>query len=347
MEIKEITVAGYQKIVQAELVPGVHSIIAVHNTKRGPALGGCRFYHYARFEDGLNDVLRLSEGMSYKSAMASLPLGGGKSVIIGDPQAVKSKKLLEAFGEFVDSLNGSYITAKDVGVSVADLDVIASKTEFCRGTSAKESSGDPSPVTAYGVYQGIRAASQFKWGSPSVAGKKVVVQGLGHVGLETAKHLIEDGATVLATDLNKEALDKACQNYGIQAIGLEDWKSTTADIFCPCAMGGVLNEQTITSLKNNGIQVIAGGANNQLLNVQQDGERLKEAQILYAPDYIINAGGVINIACEIMNYSSSQAVEMTSKIYDTTLAIFERAAKENKPTAQVSLEMAREKLGLN
>lgn len=346
MEIKEIKVDGYEKIVEAELIPGVTSIIAVHNTKLGPALGGCRFYPYASKQDGMNDVLRLSEGMSYKSAMANLPLGGGKSIIIGDPAKVKSKALLEAFGDFVESLNGKYVTAKDVGVGVEDLDVIATRTKHVRGTSAKDSSGDPSPVTAYGVYQGIRASAQFKWGSASLKGKSVIVQGLGHVGLDTAKHLIEDGATVYACELNQANLERAAKNYGIKPIGLDDWKTTAADIFCPCAMGAILNETTIAQLKANGIQIVAGGANNQLLDIEKDGQRIKDAGILYAPDYIINAGGVINITCEILSYSSSKAVEMTSKIFDTTMAIFERSTKENLPTAKVSLMMAREKLGL-
>lgn len=346
MQINEIKVAGYEKIVEAELVPGVTSIIAVHNTKLGAALGGCRFFNYATRQDGFNDVLRLSEGMSYKSAMAGLPLGGGKSIIIGDPVKVKTRALLEAFGDFVQSLNGKYITAKDVGVDVVDLDVIATRTQHVRGTSAKDSSGDPSPMTAYGVYQGIRASAQFKWGTPSLKGKKVVMQGLGHVGLAVAKHLIEDGATVAACDLSKDNLDRAVKNYGITPIGLDDWKTTQGDIFSPCAMGAILNATTIAQLASNGIQIVAGGANNQLLDIEVDGQRIKDAGILYAPDYIINAGGVVNITCEILHYSSSKAVEMTSKIFDTTTAIFERAKKENLPTAKVSLMMAREKLGL-
>lgn len=346
MQTKVIQEPGYEKIVEAELVPGVKSIISVHNTKFGPALGGCRFYNYSSEKAALTDVLRLSEGMSYKSAMADLPLGGGKSVIIGDPKKVKNEQLLEAFGEFVESFAGKYITAKDVGISVQDLDVIARKTKHVRGTSAKESSGDPSPVTAYGVFQGIRASAQFKWGDPSVKNKNVIVRGLGHVGLEVAKHLIEDGAIVWACDINKDALKKAQKNYGINIIGLDEWKTKQAHIFCPCAMGAILNKETIANLAANKIQIIAGGANNQLLDVNKDGQRIKDAGILYAPDYIINAGGVINITCEILGYSSRKAVEMTSKIFDTTLAIFERARKENRPTAIVSLDMAKEKLEL-
>lgn len=346
MKIEEIKKEGYETIVKTELVPGVWSLIAVHNTKLGPALGGCRFYNYSSADDALFDVLRLSEGMSYKSAMADLPLGGGKSVIIGDPAQVKSRELLEQFGLFVDSLGGRYITAKDVGVGVEDLDVMAEKTAFVRGTSAKESSGDPSPVTAYGVFQGIRAAAQFKWGTPSLKGKKVVVQGLGHVGFDVTRHLLEDGAQIAACDLDEARLTKLSENYGFEKIGINDWATTKADIFCPCAMGAVLNEQTISQLKQGGVQIIAGGANNQLLDVNADSQRLLNANILYAPDYIINAGGVINIACEILKETAAQAVERTAKIFDITLSIFERAQKENKPTALVSLQMAKEKLGL-
>lgn len=346
MKIKEIKVQNYEQVVETRLPGGVTSIISIHNTKMGPSLGGCRFYQYKTHQDALTDVLRLSEGMSYKSAMAGLPLGGGKAVIIGDPQKVKTEELLLAFGEFVDSLGGKYITAKDVGMEVADLDIVARKTKYVRGTSAKNSSGDPSPVTAFGVFQGIRAAAQFKWANPSVKGKTVIVQGLGHVGLETAKHLLEEDAVVLATDINETTLKNAQKNYGIKPLGLNDWLTTKADIFCPCALGAVLNEQTIPKLAASGIQIVAGGANNQLKDMIRDGERLKNAGILYAPDYIINAGGVINVACEINGYSSRKALEMTARIYDTTLSIFERARRENRPTALVSLEMAQEKLGL-
>ena len=346
MKTKEIKVTGYERVVEAELANGVKSIIAVHNTKLGPALGGCRFYNYAYDADALTDVLRLSEGMSYKSAMAGLPLGGGKSIIIGDPSKVKSKEVLESFGEFVNLFNGSYITAKDVGIEVEDLDVIAHTTKYVRGTSAKESSGDPSPMTAYGVFQGIRAAAQFTWGNSSVKGKTVMVQGLGHVGMSVVKHLIEDGAKIIACDINQDVVDRAAKNYGIQATDINGWQTAKADIFCPCAMGAVLNETAINKLAQNGVKIVAGGANNQLVDIVEDGDRIKNAGILFAPDYIINAGGVINIACEIMGENVSQATARTSKIYDVVLEIFERAKRENKATSVVSFQMAREKLGL-
>lgn len=346
MKIEELTIPGFEKVVETELVPGIRSIIAIHNTKLGPALGGCRFYSYTSHQDALTDVLRLAEGMSYKSAMANLKLGGGKSVIIADPRTQKSEKLFEAFGEFVNTLNGDYITAKDVGTEVEDLDIIARKTKFVKGTSAKDSRGDPSPTTAYGVYLGMRASAQFKWQNPSLKGKTIIVQGLGHVGLGVIKYLVEEGAHILATEIDEAALDRAVKSYGVKKLGLNEWQETPADIFCPCAMGAVINKQSIAHLAESGVQIIAGGANNQLLDVVKDSERIKEAGMLYAPDYVINAGGVISVYCELYNYDANQALNMTKKIYDILLSIFERAKKENKPTAIVSLDMAREILGL-
>lgn len=346
MKIEELSIPGFERVVEAELVPGIRSIIAIHNTKLGPALGGCRFYSYTSHQEALTDVLRLAEGMSYKSAMANLKLGGGKSVIIGDPRRQKSEKLFEAFGEFVDSLKGDYITAKDVGIEVENLDIVARKTKYVRGTSAKESSGDPSPVTAYGIYLGIKATAQFKWKNPSLKGKRIIVQGLGHVGLGVVKHLVEEGAEIHATEIDENVLDKSVKEFGVKKLGANEWQETRADIFCPCAMGAVINKQSIAQLAENGVQIIAGGANNQLLDVVKDSERVKEAGILYAPDYIINAGGVINVYCELRGLDATQALQMTQKIYDVLLSIFERAEKENKPTSIVSLNMAREILGL-
>lgn len=347
MHTKEIKVPNYEQVLEAELAPGVTSIIAIHNTKLGPALGGCRFYHYKSKKNALTDVLRLSEGMSFKSALAGLPLGGGKAVIMGDPKKIKTDALLEAFGEFVDSFNGKYITAKDVGIEVEDLDVIARKTRHVRGTSDVKSTGDPSPVTAFGVYQGIRAAAQFRWGNPSLKGKTIIIQGLGHVGVETAKHLLEEGAIVLGTDIAKNKVEWAKNAYGIQPIGPDQWLTKKADIFCPCALGGVVNSKSIPRLKANGVQIVAGGANNQLLEPVEDGKRLVDAKILYAPDFVINAGGVINICyCEILGQTSKEALNKTLHIFDTTLTILKRAALEHEPTSVVAIQMAKERLGL-
>ena len=347
MNIKNLNIPGYDQVLEAELSGGIKSIIAVHNTKLGPALGGLRFYSYSSPEDGLTDVLRLSEGMSYKSALANLPLGGGKSIIIGDPQKVKTKALLEDMGEFVDSLKGQYITAKDIGITVDDLDVISAKTQFVKGTSAKGSSGDPSPITAYGVYKGMKAAAKAQYDNDSLNGKSVIIQGLGHVGYGVAKLLKEEGATLLGTDLSEERKDQARSELGMTILDANGWKTTQADIFCPCAMGGILHKETIQALSQNGVKIVAGGANNQLLDMVKDGERIRKSGILYAPDYVINAGGIINIYCELEGeYNESKATEITDKIYDTTLEIFERADQADQPTSVVSLSMARERLGL-
>ncbi len=345
MQIKEITVTGYEKIVETELAPGIKSLIAVHNTNLGPSLGGCRFFDYHSYEDALTDVLRLSEGMSYKSAMAGLPLGGGKAIIMGDP-AKKSKELFHKFAEFVNSLEGKYITAKDVGIELEDLDMIAQHTEFVRGTDAPGSSGDPSPMTAFGTYRGLQASAQFRWGNPSLKGKKVIIQGLGHVGYDTAKYLTDEEAIIYASEINPDNMGKAVKDFGVKPIGLDDWQNTQADIFCPCAMGAILSKSSISRLAQNGIQIVAGGANNQLHKPKTDGARLREANILYAPDYVINAGGIINIACEFGGYTVDKARSKTSHIYDTLLEIFDRSQNENRCTALVSLQIAKERLGI-
>lgn len=347
MQTQVLSIPGYEKVVKAEVAPGVRSIIAIHTTNLGPALGGVRFYPYHSGEDALTDVLRLSEGMSYKAALANLPLGGGKAVIMGDPETIKSKDLFEKFGEFVESLNGLYITAKDVGIEIEDLDIIATKTKNAVGTSRKGSGGDPSPVTAYGVYKGMKAAAKFKWGDDSLAGKAVIVQGLGHVGRDVAKHLRKEDAKVYATDLHEGHLKKVSEELGLTPIGLDEWQNTSADIFCPCAMGAIVNKQTIPNLQRSGIQIIAGGANNQLLDVLKDSERLREAGITYAPDYVINAGGLINVYSEIgRDYDQKFALEKTDHIYDVLLEIFKRSEEQNQPTALISRHLAREKIGL-
>jgi len=347
MKTELLSIPGYEKVVKAELVPGVYSIIAIHSTTLGPALGGLRFYPYLSFEDALTDVLRLSEGMSYKAALANLPLGGGKSVIMGDPEKIKSKALFEAFGQFVESLQGQYITAKDVGVEISDLDIIAAQSKHVVGTSRKGSGGDPSPITAYGVYKGLKAAAKFKWKNDSLSNKKIIVQGLGHVGYAVAQYLRQEGALVFATDLHEEKTKKFAVELGFTALKPDEWHSTPADIFCPCAMGATVNKETIPRLKNHGVQIVAGGANNQLLDVSKDGQRLRDLGITYAPDYVINSGGLISVYAEIgRDYDLNFAMNKTEHIYDILLEIFARADKENRPTAIISREMAREKIGL-
>lgn len=347
MKTELLSIPGYEKVIKAELLPNVFSIIAIHSTNLGPALGGVRLYPYQSLEDTLTDVLRLSEGMSYKAALANLPLGGGKAVIMGDPELVKSKALFEAFGGFVETLNGQYITAKDVGIEIPDLDTIATKSIHVVGTSRKGSGGDPSPITAYGVYKGIKAAAKFKFKNDSLSGKRVIIQGMGHVGYSVAKYLRGEDAKVFATDLHQDKLAKFASELGLTALSAEGWQATEADIFCPCAMGATVNKQTIAALKANGIKIIAGGANNQLLDPFKDGQRLRDAGITYAPDYVINAGGLISVFAEIgRDYDLNFAMSKTDHIYDVLLEIFERADREDRPTAIISRELAREKIGL-
>jgi leucine dehydrogenase len=345
MNIQEIKVPEYEKVVKCELLPGITSIIAVHNTALGPGLGGVRMHDYHSEQEALTDVLRLAEGMSYKAAMAELKLGGGKSVIIGK-QSDKSPELFEAYGEFVNSLKGLYVSAKDVGVDLNDLASVEKKTKFIGGTAKEGSSGDPSFMTAYGVYQGLRAVSDVKWGEDSLKDKTILVQGLGHVGFDVIQYLQKAGANVIGCDLNEERMMAAKEKYGIDIQSANDWLDIQADILCPCALGGILNQDTIPKLLSNGIQVIAGGANNQLLDMSDDGWRLHQKGIIFAPDYVINAGGIINIFCEFDGYDEKRARKITENIYSTTKKICDRAAQTDRPTALVSLDMARERIGL-
>lgn len=337
-----IKVPGYEKVVKVTLTPEVDSIIAIHNTKRGPALGGVRFYPYINKEAALADVLNLAKAMTYKAALAGLKLGGGKAVIIGDPRKVKTTEVLYAFGEFVDSLQGEYITAKDVGVKLKDLDIISQKTSFVAGTT-KRGSGDPSFMTAYGVFQGIKAAAFYLWKNSSLAHQRVIVQGLGGVGWEVARYLKKEGAVVLATDTDPLILKQAVEELSVNPLSLEGWKETQANIFSPCALGGIINRQTIPLLKKNGIQIIAGSANNQLLS-EKDGLALQESKVLYAPDYVINAGGLINVACELKGYDADKARQMTEAIYQVLIEIFKRADQEKCPTNVIADEMAVERI---
>jgi leucine dehydrogenase len=343
MKIKDIPTEGYERVVEATLTSGQTAIISIHNTNLGPALGGLRFYDYASHEDALFDVLRLSKGMTYKSALARLPLGGGKSVIIGNPDKAKTPELLESFGEFLNELQGRYITAKDVGIEVEDLDVISTKTNFVRGTSNPNSAGDPSPLTAYGVYHGILSAAKAKWGTDDLTGKKVIVQGMGHVGFDVAKRLKAVGAELLITEYHEDRLKACADELGATPLALDGWLNTKADLYCPCALGATVNPDSIPRLHNNGIEIIAGGANNQLLDTKRDGAKLRELGILYAPDFVINAGGIICIACELDGvYDEKLAYEKADHIHDTLLEVFDRSLKFDQPTAVAATEMAKE-----
>lgn len=340
MKIETLDTKDYEKVVKTTLKEGVCSFIAVHNTKRGPALGGIRFYPYATEKEALDDALNLARAMTYKASLAQLPLGGGKAVIMGDPKKIKSPELLKTYGEFVNALEGKYITAKDVGVTLKDMNTISQTCKYVAGTT-KGGSGDPSLMTAFGVYHGLRAASQFLWNTPSLKNRKVLIQGLGGVGWALAKHLLDDGAEIWATDTDSIILKHAVLELGIKPASPDELFHTPLEIYSPCAMGQIIDARSIPHLRSSGIRLIAGAANNQLTHEQADGWRLHRERILYAPDYVINAGGLINIACELDGfYDSARAKRLTEKIYSVLLEIFLKSKKEDRPTALIAQEMA-------
>ncbi|MCC3860516.1 Glu/Leu/Phe/Val dehydrogenase dimerization domain-containing protein [Pseudemcibacter aquimaris] len=319
---------------------GLKAFIAVHNTTLGPGAGGCRMWPYECEMDALNDALRLSRGMSYKNAMAGLPLGGGKAVIIANSKTDKSEELFKAFGRCVQKMGGKYITAEDVGMTTEDMMVIASETDYIAGLPhGDHASGDPSPFTARGVYNGIRAAVKYKLGKDSLEGLTVAVQGVGHVGLFLCELLHNDGAKIIVSDIVQEHLDEAVEKYGVTVVAPDEILSVECDVLSPCALGAVLNDDTIPNLKTT---IVAGGANNQLAN-DSHGVRLMDRGVLYAPDYVINAGGIINVSGETSgNYDLDSINEKVDNIYDTLIHIFERSDEEKRPTNVVADEMAEE-----
>lgn len=326
---------------------GLKAIIAVHNTQLGPSLGGTRFFDYASDEEALTDALRLSRGMTYKSAMARLPLGGGKSVIIGNPKTLKSDALLKAFGDALERLNGIYVAAEDSGTGVPDMKVIHQRTEHVTGYHEKvasdggSKSGDPSPATAYGCYLGIKAAVKHKLKRDDIAGLRIGVQGLGNVGYRLAEFLHKDGAHIIACDLNQTALDKAQQELGAEIVGLDEIYSQQLDVFAPCAMGATVNPET---LKQIIATIIAGSANNQL-DTLDTGMQLHKQGTLYAPDYVINAGGIIDVCYEHLGlYQAEKVNQHIEGIYDTLMELFDRSEKEDIPTSELADMIARERL---
>jgi leucine dehydrogenase len=321
---------------------GLKAIIAVHDTTLGPALGGCRFYDYASEADALRDVLRLSRGMTYKAACAGLNLGGGKAVIIGNPRVEKSEGLLRAFGQFVDSLGGRYITAEDSGTSVADMDLIRQESSHVCGVSKfAGGSGDPSPVTAWGVFHGVRAAVDEVFGSPELEGRRVAVQGVGNVGMHLVRYLHEVGARTVITDVDDERLQQCADEYGSEVVGLDAIYDADVDVFAPCALGAILNSNTIPRLK---AKVVAGGANNQLDDIMTHGKMLQDRGILYAPDYVINAGGLINVYAEIKRMPREKALRDAENIFHTLKRIFLLARERGITEAQASNVVAEERI---
>jgi len=319
---------------------GLKAFIAVHNTVLGPGAGGCRMWPYENEMDALNDALRLSRGMSYKNAMAGLPLGGGKAVIIANSKTDKSEELFKAFGRCVQKMDGKYITAEDVGMTTEDMMIIANETDYIAGLPhGDHASGDPSPFTARGVYNGIRAAVKYKLGKDNLEGLTVAVLGVGHVGLYLCENLHRDGAKIIVSDIIQEHLDEAVHKYGATIISPDDILSVECDVLSPCALGAILNDDTIPNLKTT---IVAGGANNQLAS-DGHGVRLMDRGILYAPDYVINAGGIINVSGETSgNYDLGSINTKVDNIYNTLIHIFERADAEKRPTNVVADEMAEE-----
>lgn len=321
---------------------GLKAIIAVHNTTLGPALGGTRMWAYNNEQDALQDVLRLSRGMSLKAAISGLNLGGGKAVIIGDASIDKTEDLMRKFGQCVDSLGGKYITAEDVGMSTKDMEYVRMETEYVTGIpESMGGSGDPSPVTAFGVYMGIKASAKYKWGYDNLTGKNILVQGVGHVGENLVRYLAEEGANILVNDINKQKLEKIAKDYGATIVMGDGIFDLDIDIYAPCALGSTVNPDTISRLK---CDIIAGAANNQLEDEIRDAQLCFDKGICYAPDFLINAGGLINVYSELKGYDRERAMSQTRGIYDTTLEIFRKAELESITTYEAALEIAQQRI---
>ncbi len=321
---------------------GLKAIISIHSTALGPAVGGCRMWEYNSDEGALIDALRLSRGMSYKNALAGLKMGGGKSVIIGNSKTMKSEALFRAFGRFIENLNGQYISAEDVGINPDDMAIVHKETNHVAGLKGK--SGDPSPVTAYGVFKGMKAAVKHRLGRDDLEGLKVAVQGLGHVGYYLCEHLKNEGAQLVVTDINKETIERVVSNLGATAVDIDDIYCQDVDVYAPCALGASINDVTIPQLK---CSIIAGAANNQL-SEDRHGDILKQKGILYTPDYVINAGGIINVSFEHQEggYKKQDALDKVDEIYGTLTEIFGAAESEGKTTNVVADELARKRISV-
>jgi len=318
---------------------GYFGIIAIHDTTLGPALGGTRFWQYASTDEAITDALRLARGMTYKSAVAGINLGGGKSVIMGDNTRVDREALFRAHGRFVETLGGRYITAEDIGTSPSDMEYIKLETDHVAGLLGL--SGDPSPVTAYGVYVGMKAAAKARWGSDRLAGKTVVVQGCGKVATHLCRHLHADEVQLIVTDIDAGKVKRVVQETGARAVAPEAVYDQAADVYAPCALGATINDETLPRLK---VEIIAGGANNQLAE-DRHGDALEERGILYAPDYVINGGGVVNVYGELHRWPVERSQKKAGEIYETLLRIFDIARRERIPTYRAADRLAEQRIG--
>ena len=352
LEIKDtssnLTIGQMAKMGHEQLVfcvdqeTGLKAIIAIHDTTLGPALGGTRMWNYQDESEALNDVLRLSRGMTYKASISGLKLGGGKAVIIGDANINKSIDLVKKFGEYVDSLGGRYITAKDVGMNTNDMKDIRSVTKYVTGIPKEMGgSGDPSPLTAYGVFMGMKASAKFKWGTDQLKGKKIIVQGVGHVGSELVRHLVSEDAEVYITDINQERLHEVSKRYNVKIKSDDFIYDDVIDIYSPCALGATLTTNTIKRLQ---CDIIAGAANNQLSDEDLHSKQISSKGIIYAPDFLINAGGLINVYSEIKGYTEEEAIKKADNIYDTTLQILLKSETDDITSHEAALFIANQRI---
>src|SRR6266545_769743 len=330
---------GHEEIAMgSDPKSGYRGIIAIHSTRLGPALGGTRFWSYATDEEAITDALRLSRGMTYKNAVAGLNLGGGKSVIVGDNRTPDREAIFRAHGRLVESLGGRYITAEDVGTSTSDMDFVHMETDHVAGLAGK--SGDPSPVTARGVFRAIQASAKERWGSDDLHGKTVAIQGCGSVGRYLAKELHDVGAELVVTDIDPERAKRVAAETGAKIVEPDAIYSVDADIFAPCALGGIINDETIPKLK---VEIVAGGANNQLAE-ERHGDMLEEKGLTYAPDYVINAGGLVNVNAELEGWTMERARNKAGEIYDTILMVFEIAAELGMPSYRAADRLAERRI---
>lgn len=330
---------GHEQVVfWSEPELGYRGIIAIHDTTLGPALGGTRFWNYASDEEAVADVLRLAQAMTYKAAIAGVNLGGGKSVIMGDNRTSSREMIFRAHGRAVESLGGRYITAEDVGTSVDDMEFVRMETDSVVGIYGR--SGDPSPVTAYGTYHGIRACAERVYGSPSLEGRHIAVQGVGQVGYHLCGFLADEGALLTVTDIDEGRIARVRDDFGAQVVAPEEIYGLDADIFAPCALGAVVNDDTLMVL---GVDIVAGSANNQLAEPRH-GQELHQRNILYAPDYVINAGGLINVYGELHDWRAERSKRKAEEIFKTLLRIFELAGNEGVPTAAAADRLAQERI---
>ena len=334
---------GHEQVVfSSDPITGLKAIIAIHDTTLGPALGGCRMWNYKKESDALKDVLRLSKGMTYKAAVAGLDLGGGKSVIIGDSKTMKNEYLFRSFGRFVQGLGGRYITAEDVGTSVSDMEWVRIETEYVTGISrALGGGGDPSPVTALGTFTGMKACVKKVFGSDSLKERKIAIQGVGHVGTYLVELLHKEGAKLYISDIDEDKLKSVAKKYACKVVNNDKIYELEVDIFAPCAMGGIINDKTIPKLK---CAIIAGAANNQLEKEKKHGKDLLDKGILYAPDYVINAGGLINVYNELQGYNREKALAQAEDIYQILTEVLNFAEREGVPTPIASNRYAEERI---